>query len=205
MIEAPATLTSSALDGFMHPGHYGRAAGPAGVVARERRNVAIASIIAGRGQTAALSAKIKARTGLDLPMTPRFVGVNHLGFVWTGPGQWLASAEGEVGAAFAQELALDLSGLAAVTDQSDGRVLIRVAGDRVRDVLAKGCMIDLHPSVFKPGDTAITPIALLTVQVTRLPDDAVSAVFELAVMRSFASNLWHWLEASAAEFGLDVA
>ena len=205
MIEALATLTSSALDGFMHPGRYGRAVGPAGVVARERRNIAIASIIARRGQTATLSAKIKARTGLDLPMTPRLAGVNHLAFVWTGPGQWLASAEGEVGAALAQELALDLSGLAAVTDQSDGRVLIRVGGERVRDVLAKGCMIDLHPSVFKPGDTANTLIALLTVQVTRLPDQSDTAEFELAVMRSFASNLWHWLEASAAEFGLDVA
>ncbi len=205
MIEAPATLTSSALDGFMHPGRYGRAAGPAGVVARERRNVAIASMIAKRGQIAALSAKIKARTGLDLPMTPRFANVGHLGFLWTAPGQWLASAEGEAGAAFAQELALDLAGLAAVTDQSDGRVLIRVAGERVRDMLAKGCMIDLHPSTFKPGDTAITPIALLTVQVTRLADDAGATVFELAAMRSFAPNLWHWLEASAAEFGLDVA
>lgn len=205
MIETPTTLTSSALDAIMRPGRYGNALGTAGVIARERRNVAIASIIARRGQTAALSAKIKARTGLDLPMTPRFVDVNHLGFVWTAPGQWMASAEGEVGAAFASELAQDLAGLAAVTDQSDGRVLIRVAGQRVRDMLAKGCMIDLHPSAFRTGDTAITPIALLTVQVTRLPDDAGLAVFELALMRSFAANLWHWLESSAAEFGLDVA
>ncbi len=205
MVETPAILTASALDGIMQPGRYGYPAGKAGVVARERRNVAMASVIARRGQGAALSAKIKARTGLELPVTPRFSGVNHLGFLWMAPGQWMASAEGEAGAIFARELAQDLTGLAAVTDQSDGRVLIRVSGGRVRDMLAKGCMIDLHAGVFNPGSTAITSIALLTVQVTRLPDDTGLPVFELAVMRSFAANLWHWLEGSAAEFGLDVA
>lgn len=205
MVEAPAILPSSPFDGVMQPGRYGHAGGTAGVAARERRNVAMASIIARRGQHAALNAKIKARAGLDLPATPRFVGVNHLGFLWLAPGQWIASAEGEVGAVFASELAQDLAGLASVTDQSDGRVLLRVSGPRVRDMLAKGCMIDLHPSVFKIGDTAITSIALLTVQVTRLPDDAGLAVFEISVMRSFSANLWHWLESSAAEFGLDIA
>jgi methylglutamate dehydrogenase subunit D len=205
VVETPAILPSSPLDGVMQPGRYGHAAGAAGVVARERRNVAMASVIARRGQHAALSAKVKARTGLDLPATPRFAGVNHLGFLWLAPGQWIASAAGEVGAIFASELAQDLIGLASVTDQSDGRVLIRVSGPRVRDMLAKGCMIDLHQSVFKIDDTAITSIALLTVQVTRLPDDEGLAVFELAIMRSFAANLWHWLESSAAEFGLDIA
>ena len=205
MTEATAILARSALEGFMRAGRHGRPTGAAGVTARERLNVAVASIAARKGQAAALNSKIKARTGLDLPTTPRLVSSGHLGFLWMAPGQWLATAEGEDGAAFAADLAQDLVGLGSVTDQSDGRTLIRVSGANVRDTLAKGCMIDLHPGVFKPGDTAITPIALLTVQLTRLPDDAGVAVFELAVMRSFASNLWHWLEGSAAEFGLDVA
>ena len=114
-------------------------------------------------------------------------------------------AEGEEGAAFADDLARDLAGLASVTDQTDGRTVLRVSGPRVRDMLAKGCMLDLHDKVFRVGDTATTPVALLNVQITRLPDESGAAQFELAVMRSFAVSLLHVLEAASAEFGLEIA
>jgi heterotetrameric sarcosine oxidase gamma subunit len=37
---------------------------------------------------------------------------------------------------------------ASVTDQSHGRVFFRIAGPCVRDVLAKGTPVDLHPRIF---------------------------------------------------------
>lgn len=204
MTEPASFGASSALAGHLHQGRHGRSSGLAGVSVRERTGIAVASIAARKGQAAALTTKIKDRTGLNLPATPRMVAAGHLSFAWTAPGQWFAMADGEDGAAFAAELAQDLSGLASVTDQTDGRVVLRVSGANVRDALAKGCMLDLHPAVFKVGDTAGTPVALLAVQITRLPDEAGVAVFELAAMRSFAVDLWHWLESSAAEFGLEV-
>ena len=204
MTEAARSLARSVLAEHLHRGRQGRASGTAGVTVRERTGVAVASIAARKGKSAELSAKIKARTGLELPASPRMVATGHLSFAWSAPGQWFAMADGEDGAAFGDDLALDLSGLASVTDQTDGRVILRVSGTNVRETLAKGCMLDLHPVVFKVADTAITPVALLNVQITRLADDAGAAVFELAVMRSFAASLWHWLEASAAEFGLEV-
>ncbi len=195
---------STAFGAFLHRGHHGRA-GPAGVTVSERSRVAVAGIGARKGQTAALSERIAERTGLILPQTPQLVGRDHIGFVWTAPNQWLAMSDGEDGAAFAADLARDLAGLASVTDQTDGRAMLRLSGPRVRDALAKGCMLDLDARVFKQGHTAITLIALLTSQITRLEDtDDHLPVFEIAVMRSFAGNLWHWLEASSAEFGLDV-
>lgn len=204
MTEAASPLATSALADHLHKGRHGRASGVAGVSVRERAGIAIASIAARAGKSAELIAKIKARTGLDLPTTPRIVPAGHLSFSWSAPGQWFAIAEGEDGTAFADDLARDLAGLAAVTDQSDGRVVLRVAGSNARDMLAKGCMLDLHRDVFKVGDTAITSMALLTVQITRLADDAGVSVFDLAVMRSFAASLWHWVEISAAEYGLDI-
>jgi methylglutamate dehydrogenase subunit D len=200
-----STIARSALADRLHQGRHGRSGGIAGVTARERTNVAVASIAARKGQAAALIAKIKARTGIELPATPRIAIAGHLSFAWVAPGQWLAMADGEDGASFADDLAGDLAGLAAVTDQTDGRTILRVSGPRVRDTLAKGCMLDLHDKVFKVGDTAITPIALLNTQITRLPDEAGQPVFELAVMRSFAVSFWHWIETSTAEYGLDVA
>lgn len=185
-------------------GRHGAASGPAGVSAREVTSIALASIAVRKGQATALRERIKARTGVDLPASPRVVTSDHLSFVWSGPGLWFAMADGEDGSAFADDLAADLAGLASVTNQTDGRVLIRVSGSRVRDALAKGCMIDLHPTQFAVGATANTPIALINVQITRLADADGVGVFELAVMRSFAASLWHWLESSAAEFGLEI-
>ena len=199
-----ARTLQSAFGAAMTIGRSGRSDGAAGVTIRERSNVAVASVAVRKGKAEALIAKIKTRTGLELPTGPRLVADGHLSFLWMAPGQWLAMADAEDGPAFAADLTADLVGLASITDQSDGRALIRVSGANVRDALAKGCMVDLHPSAFQVGDTAITPIALLTVQVTRLPDAADGATFELAVMRSFALNLWHWLEASAAEYGVVV-
>lgn len=195
----------SAFGSLLRRGRQGRATGVAGVMVSERIGVAIASVAARKGQTAALVAHIAERTGLQLPLTPRLVVNGHIGFVWTAPDQWLAMADGEQGDTFAAELAQDLRGLASVTDQTDGRAILRVSGANVRACLAKGCMLDLDGRVFKSGDTAITPIALLTTHITRLNDGpGPQSVFELSIMRSFAGNLWHWLEASAAEYGLEV-
>lgn len=204
MTETASQTGRSALAGHLHVGRIGRAGGAPGVTVRERTDVALASITAAKGKAAELAARIKARTAIDLPTTPRALTSDHLTFAWTAPGQWLAQAEGEDGASFAADLARDLAGLAAVTDQTDGRVLLRVAGPKVRDMLAKGCMLDVHPAVFGVGVTAVTQVALLTLQITRQPDADDVAVFDLAVMRSFATSLWHWLESSAAEYGLDV-
>lgn len=201
MTELAHPEARSALASVRHVGRHGRTGGEAGVRVRERVNFAVASIAARKGQAAALAAKIKSRTGLELPASPRIVTADHLSFAWSGPQQWLAMADGEDGAAFAADLARDLAGLASVTDQTDGRVVLQLSGPRVRDTLAKGCMLDLHEKVFSVGDTAVVPIATLSGQVTRTGTDS----FEIAVMRSFALNLWHWLESSAAEYGLDVA
>jgi sarcosine oxidase subunit gamma len=49
---------------------------------------------------------------------------------------------------------------AAIVDQSHGRTLLRVTGPRVRDALAKGLAIDLHPREFKTGYAAVTAVAI---------------------------------------------
>ena len=98
-------------------------------------------------------------------------------------------------------LAEPLGDLAAIVDQSHARILLRISGPRVRDALAKGVAIDLHPSAFRTGDTAMTSIAHIDVQLWQ-DDEAPSYVF--SVPRSLAESFWHWLEASAAEHGLEL-
>lgn len=94
-----------------------------------------------------------------------------------------------------------LADLAAVADQSDARGVLRVSGPNMRDTLAKGCLIDLHPRAFRPGDVALTSIAYIAVQLWAVDE----ATFDLAVPRSMAMSFWSWLRAPAASYGVEVA
>ncbi len=172
---------------------------PFGVEATAREGLGIASILAPRGGEAALAKLVATRYGVELPTTARAVRSRAHAFVWAGPEQWLFVAES------GQDLA-ELSRLAAVSDQSDARAALRLTGPKVRDMLAKGCMIDLHPKAFPPGAAAITSIAHIGVCLWRAdtPPDEGDVIFDILVARSMAASFWSWAEASAAEFGCRV-
>jgi methylglutamate dehydrogenase subunit D len=88
-----------------------------------------------------------------------------------------------------------------VTDHTSAKAVVRIAGARARDALAKGCPIDLDPRVFKPGSAATTRIALIDCSLWQA--DSTPA-YDLAVDRSIAPSFWTWLTASAAEYGYEV-
>jgi sarcosine oxidase subunit gamma len=162
----------------------------------------LATVIAGPDGTAALSRIFEARLGLALPSAPRIVRASAHDAIWAGPDQWLlrgASRDGFAG------LLDELSAHTTVSDQSDARAVLRLAGPRVRDVLAKGVMLDLHPAAFAVGDAALTNVAYVGVHLWRLEDTPEGPVFEIAVPRSMAGSFWSWFVASASEFGCRVA
>ena len=115
--------------------------------------------------------------------------------------QWFAAAETSAETDFVPRLRERLAGLASIADQSDGRVVLRLSGDRVRDVLAKGVPVDLHPRNFRTGDVASTLVAHIGVQIEQLDD---RPTFQLMAFRSLAGSLWSWLTKSAAEFGYEI-
>ena len=191
----------SVFAGLCVPGRHGRAEGPAGVTVTDRTGLAIASVLVRRGREAQLADAVQARFGLALPMTPSRAVAGEVAFLWTGPGQWLAIAEPAAAGGFVGGLTTTLAGSASVADQSHGRGVLRLAGPRLRDVLAKGIAVDLHPRAFGPGRVAATYCAHLDVLLWQLDD---VPTFEIAVARGFAGSFWHWLEASAAMVGLAV-
>ena len=200
MADAMQPLAVSALSGHIAPGRKGRRSGAAGVLVQELRPGALATIIVRRGQHDALAAKVRADLGCELPSTPRRVDGSGLTLVWAGPGRWLAILPaGDNG--FAAGLTTRLAGLASVIDQSHALVPLRLSGPRIRDTLAKGFTVDLHPRAFGPGDAAITPVSHITTHIWQTDADPV---YEVAVARSLAPSFWHWLEVSAAEYGLRV-
>ena len=84
--------------------------------------------------------------------------------------------DGADSAGFAARVRARIGPFAAVSDQSDARLVLRVSGPRVRDVLAKGVPVDLHPKAFKPGDIACTVVGYINTQIDMLDE----ATYQLA-------------------------
>jgi methylglutamate dehydrogenase subunit D len=192
-------MPRSSLAHMLVPGHHG--ADGDGVAISERSGMALASILVRKGKTTDLSVRIKDRFAVDLPVIPRRVGNGSIRFIWNGPGRWLVEASNEVPHRFEQKLREDLTDLASVSNQSDGRTIIRVSGAKAREALAKGVPLDLDPRVFRPGDTAMTVVAHINVQFWQC--DATPS-YDFAVFRSFAASFCQWLLDASAEFGVVV-
>ena len=196
----PAHLFVSALAGVVEPGRYGRRSGDPGVTVSEVGGAGLATVTARKGRCAALFDAARSAFGVELPATPRRVEGRELAFIWSGPDQWLACKLPAPAEGMEALLATPFAGLASVVDQSHARTLLRVTGPQVRDALAKGVPIDLHPRAFKAGDAAATLVSHIPVHLWQIDDQPT---YEFAVARSLAQSFWHWLEASAAEYGLE--
>jgi len=189
------------LAGIARSGRFGAAGGVPGLIVEECSELSLATVMARHGKEADLKQTVAANFGIDLPDGPRAAAKDGVSFAGIGPRQWLAIAESSASPDFVGALRAQLGGSASITDQSDGRVVLRLRGDRVRDVLAKGVPVDLHPPCFKTGDVASTLIAHIGMQIRQLDDQPT---YELMAFRSLAGSLWSWLTKSAAEFGYQV-
>jgi heterotetrameric sarcosine oxidase gamma subunit len=176
-----------------------RGAGPTddcGVAIAERRELSLVQVMARRGQEQAVA----GRLGLD--PAPGLACATPAGAaLWLAPGAWMMVAGGLDEGVLYQDLRQRLEEVAAVMDQSHGRAALRLAGARARDVLAKGCRLDLHPRVFQPGMCAQTPIAQIGVLLHQLDE---RPTYDLLVFAGYAADFLAWLTASAAEFGYRI-
>ena len=142
----------------------------------------------------------RTRLGVDLPtIANTWVPADAGRAVWLGPDEWLLSSTTETPEEFEARVraaVLPLGGSA--TDVSAQRIGLRLTGARVRDVLAKGCSIDLHPRVFGRGSSAQT--ALGQAGVVLLALSGTGDDYVVLVRSSFAGYLADWLLDAALEF-----
>ena len=71
--------------------------------------------------------------------------------------------------------------------------MIRVSGNRSRDVLERICPIDLSPEVFSVGSVSRTVMEHIGTIIFRDGDDS----YVLLTMRSFGRSMLHAIEVSA--------
>jgi sarcosine oxidase, subunit gamma len=119
--------------------------------------------------------------------------------IWLGPDEWLVIGASLTGPELEARLrdAVSPHGGAAV-DVSGQRTTLRLRGPRGREVLAKGCAIDLHPSAFGGGAAAQTMLG--QTGVILLSVDGGGADYRILVRSSFARYLADWLLDSIEEY-----
>lgn len=185
---------------------YGGADGHTGVCLSERPAGGRVSLRGDPGDRAFMTAVGQA-LDMVLPTDPNTGAVaDRATALWLGPDEWLLTTRADAASAVAEGLRDALAGLAAaVVDVSDAATVIGLSGPRAADVLAKGCALDLHPTVFGPGRVAQTLVAQADVILHRVEGGpAGEPAFDIHVRRSFAEYLWQWLADAAMEYGVGV-
>jgi sarcosine oxidase subunit gamma len=175
-------------------------ASSAAVTLRERPFLAQLDLRIGPDERA--RAAVAELLGRPLPIAPGTTSRSErCTALWLGPDEWLL-----VGAPGSEvQLADELSGAlrdfsAAVIDVSANRVTIELAGPRAREVLQKGCSIDLHPRAFHAGRCAQTLLARAQVVLEQETEEPAYRVF---VRPSFSAYLAAWLMDATMEFRPD--
>jgi sarcosine oxidase subunit gamma len=146
------------------------------------------------------SEAVAAHLGVPLPTTPNtWVQGDTTTVIWLGPDEWLVTSPFTTPEDLEAGLRAAVGGAGAVIDVSAQRTTLSLRGTHVRDVLAAGCSLDLHPRVFGAGSAAQTTVGLAGVVLRTLDDTGTN--YQLLVRSSFARYLATWLLDAASEYG----
>lgn len=174
----------------------------AGVTLREPTRYGYLNLRGSPDDAAFLDA-VAVALGCRPPLEPNKVSAGDaVSAIWLGPDEWyLRTAHGaERDTAVTLEQALAGQHV-AINPVGSGLATLEFGGAHARDVLEKGCTLDLHPRAFGEGQCAQTLLAKANVLLC--PRGAQPA-YEIVVRRSLADYLFAWLTDAADEFGMST-
>ena len=137
-----------------------------------------------------LDSACRKHLGAGLAEQGRFViggsGEVPVRIYWAGERQWFVT--GRFG-----DLPASVTKAGFATDQSDGWIAIRIAGEKTRAVIEKVCGLDLHASVFPTGSAARAPIEGMGALIACEDAEAGTYVvyFQRTTARSFMEHMRH--------------
>lgn len=157
----------------------------------------------GNAEDPVFQAAVFRALDLELPVQPCSSAANTvLRLIWVGPDDWFVIGPKGQASVIEAQLRQALVGLHyAVTDVSGGYTVLHLSGIPVRDVLAQGCPLDLHPRVFGPGSSAGSLFFRASVWIWQTEE---APVYEMLVRSSFMGYVWLMLERATQECGLVI-
>jgi sarcosine oxidase, subunit gamma len=145
------------------------------------------------------AAAVAEYLGVALPTTPStWADGDTARVIWLGPDEWLVANPFISPEDLEAGLRAAVSDAGSVINVSAQRTTLWLRGAHVRDVLATGCAIDLHPRAFPAGSAAQTVLGQTGVVLLALDDTATH--YQLLVRSSFARYLASWLVDAAIEY-----
>jgi len=143
------------------------------------------------------AAAVDSVLGIAPPHRPRCsAAAAELSVLWLSLDQWLVQCPRPEAADLARRLREALAGIPSlVVDMSDARVILRLEGDGVREVVMKGAPVDLTAPGFTKGSVRrlrFGEVAAMVHMAGEAPD-----VIDLYVFRSYAVFALEWLIATA--------
>ncbi|MET9830750.1 sarcosine oxidase subunit gamma family protein [Streptomyces sp. NPDC006385] len=170
--------------------------GARGVTLTERPFLTMVNLRVAPASEAA--ARIEKTLGTPLPgQCGRTTASGPHTVLWLGPDEWLVLSRAEATAVTAELRDALGGGSGSVVEVSANRTTVELSGPSARQVLEKGCPLDLHPRAFGPGravSTTVGPVAVLLWQVDDVP------TYRLFPRSSFADYLARWLIDAMSEF-----
>ncbi len=194
----------SPLTGVLSKASAGDTGSP-GVIVTERPFLGYVNLRGDAGDDAFLAA-VEGALGLSIPVDPNTIAEGgDITVCWMGPDEWLLVLPPGRQTRCVADLSQVLGEHhASAVDTTGGYTLVNVAGVRRRELLAKGCTLDLHPRSFSPGQCAQTNLGKAGVLLVPRGDTADAESFDVIVRRSFADYLGIWLEHSGREYRLRI-
>jgi len=152
---------------------------------------------------AKISPIVIQQLGQELPGTANTMSFGSSTIYWLGPDEWLILTDGEDTSSLMHKLRDSLSeNHTSVTDVSGGYIILRISGSSARDVLSKGCTLNLSPADgFVRGICAQSSLAKSNVLLGCIDEQTC---FEIIVRRSYSQYLMLWLTRAGAEYGLQI-
>ncbi|MDQ4053288.1 MAG: sarcosine oxidase subunit gamma [Actinomycetota bacterium] len=143
------------------------------------------------------AARVAAVLGGPLPLACGEVTstISH-DAIWLGPDEWLVVATTDAAAMADQLMAAVGEEPGLALDVSANRTVLELTGPRVREILEKGCPVDLHPRAFGPGHAVSTTLARVPVLLWQTGDTS----YRLLPRSSFADYVARWLLDAMVEF-----
>jgi heterotetrameric sarcosine oxidase gamma subunit len=171
-----------------------------GVIFNERRALSIVQVSAWEDQLEATMQAIEKTIGIKPPDKPCIsTQSSESNVIWIAPSRWLIIEK-------EQRDLFDLinqnvtSDMAAITDQSHSRCVIRLSGKETRNVLRKGCSLDLDDAHFKINEAKTTNLFHMNALIHCSDENS----FDIYVARSFGQSFFEVITHAAAEYGYRV-
>ena len=158
-----------------------------------------------RGDAEHIGPPMEAAIRVALPTAPCTSAVaGELTALWLGPSEWMLLTPENDESAIAEKAVSALNGIHhQLADVTDYYTMIRLSGEKAREMLMKLTTLDMHPASFPPGmvKASIFGRVPATLHIPAMPAGEAEN-FDLFIRRSHADYLWCLLALAGYEYGL---